>query len=401
MALAGVEDRGDVLLDRRAGAGRRCRRRRARRRCRRRATRRARPRRLGGRLPGSEVEQLRADVGVQAASSSASEPASRSIAARARRRLKPNFEFAWPVEMWSWVSPRTSGVTRSSTRWRRPSARRSSLSMSSGCRARSATAGVERHRELGLAAGVAVQRPCARARIRRGAPGGARRRKATSQLRPSRKARRARRCRGLPSRRRRRGRPGVAEGARGRDRPRRRRRRGAELGARRRSRDRDVRARAERITCDSAQQHLGDYRSAPHHRRLFRAADRSRRELSARSTRRALPLPAAPRRRRGRAARTGSDAEARVARQGQLGRRRPRSHQRPSCGEQREHGGRRGGLGGEHVTGSPRGGARGPARTRAHARARASSATRYAGVPSSPRELDRVAPADSRRGRAR
>ena len=39
----------------------------------------------------------------------------RSIASGACAIAKPNFESAWPVEIFSWVSPRTSGVTRTST----------------------------------------------------------------------------------------------------------------------------------------------------------------------------------------------------------------------------------------------------------------------------------------------
>ena len=42
-------------------------------------------------------------------------PAIRSIAAGASAIEKPNFESAWPVEIFSCVSPRTSGVTRIST----------------------------------------------------------------------------------------------------------------------------------------------------------------------------------------------------------------------------------------------------------------------------------------------
>ena len=45
-------------------------------------------------------------------------PLARAIAAGASPMPKPNFESACPVEIASWVSPRTSGVTRSSTSWR-------------------------------------------------------------------------------------------------------------------------------------------------------------------------------------------------------------------------------------------------------------------------------------------
>ncbi len=64
-----------------------------------------------------------------ACSPSQRQPRDRRARARSPRAPaaieKPNFESAWPVEIFSWVSPCTSGVTRTSTGWRaaRPRAR--------------------------------------------------------------------------------------------------------------------------------------------------------------------------------------------------------------------------------------------------------------------------------------
>ena len=89
----------------------------------------------------------------------------RSMAAGASASEKPNFVSAWPVEMWSCVSPRTSGVTRIITSCvaRRRGARGGPARRR--CRATiSPTPRVERLAELAFGLGVAVERDHAPAR---------------------------------------------------------------------------------------------------------------------------------------------------------------------------------------------------------------------------------------------
>ena len=103
-------------------------------------------------------------MGVQPASVRPATSRMLSIAAGASCIEKPNFEPAWPVEIFAWVSPRTSGVTRMSTgcgrRGRRARPRRcSSRSRSISSRLSitiSPTRSAQRRRELGLGLGVAV-----------------------------------------------------------------------------------------------------------------------------------------------------------------------------------------------------------------------------------------------------
>ena len=76
---------------------------------------------------------------------------------------KPNFESAWPVEIFSCVSPRTSGVTRTSTCCSPPRARApreqtlQALDLVEVVEHDQPNAALQRHAQLGLGLGVAVQ----------------------------------------------------------------------------------------------------------------------------------------------------------------------------------------------------------------------------------------------------
>ena len=192
----------------------------------------------------------------------------RPAAARSPRRrraiAKPNFESAWPVEIFSWVSPLTSGVTRTSTGWpvaRDPRARprpraRSSRSISSKL---SITIAPTRWRSAMRSSASDLALPCST--IRSGRKPASQREvqlAAGGRVAPQALLREQRQhgaCRGTPSRRtrrgsprgRRRGRPARTLARARADRPRRPRRRACRTRAPARScrsrRPRDGRAR--------------------------------------------------------------------------------------------------------------------------------------------------------------
>ncbi len=87
-----------------------------------------------------------------------------AIAPGASAIEKPNFESAWPVEIFSWVSPRTSGVTRTSTGWaprRQARPRRRAppvaIDLVEVVDHDQPDPVAQRHPQLGLGLGVAVQ----------------------------------------------------------------------------------------------------------------------------------------------------------------------------------------------------------------------------------------------------
>ena len=91
--------------------------------------------------------------------SSLSERCARSIAIAASAGLNPNLVFGPPVEILGWVSGLTPGATRSRIRWRRAGgiSALQPLELDEVVDHDVADAGVERHPQLGLALGVAVQ----------------------------------------------------------------------------------------------------------------------------------------------------------------------------------------------------------------------------------------------------
>ena len=73
--------------------------------------------RLGGLAEACEVEQLRADVDVQASQLERRVLLILSISAGASSSATPNFASGLPVSIAAYVLPGTAGFTRSSTRW--------------------------------------------------------------------------------------------------------------------------------------------------------------------------------------------------------------------------------------------------------------------------------------------